>query len=50
MCFPRVSGVSAHLKKRPKQAKNGENNCRRGLDMYGFVITRSLVRSQGGSA
>ncbi len=28
MCFPQVSGVSAHLKKRAKQAENEKNNYR----------------------
>jgi hypothetical protein len=31
MCFPQVSGVSAHLKKRAKQAENEKNNYRRDL-------------------
>ena len=31
MCFPQVSGVSAHLKNHVKQAKNEKNNYRRDL-------------------
>jgi hypothetical protein len=38
MCFPQVSGVFAHLKKRAKQAKNEKNN-------YRWDLTR-MVRNQ----
>jgi hypothetical protein len=35
MCFPQGSGVSAHLEKRPKQAKNEKNK-------YAWDLTRMV--------